>query len=93
MPPTYTESEVILNYNYIHFAGVYVPLTMEGNILVAGVLTSCYGIVDHDIVQIVVKPIQWYPGVVEFVFGDENGIPLFLSLAQDFGRWVMPQGR
>ena len=65
---------------------------MEGNILVDGVLTSCYGIVDNDIVQIVVKPIQWHPGVVEFVFGDENGIPLFLSLAQDFGRWVLPQG-
>ena len=33
---------------------------MEGNIIVDGVLTSCYGIVDHDIVQIVMKPIQWY---------------------------------
>ena len=63
---------------------------MEGNIIVDGVLTSCYGIVDHDIVKIVMKPIQWYPGVIELVFGDENGIPVFLSIAQKFGRWILP---
>ena len=81
---------MILNCVYIHFPGIYVPLKMEGNIIVDGVLTSCYGIVDHDIVQIVMKPIQWYPGVIELVFGDENGIPVFLSIAQNFGRWVLP---
>ena len=63
---------------------------MEGNIIVDGVLTSCYGIVDHDTVQMVMKPIQWYPDVAKLVFGDENGIPVFLSVAQDFGRWVLP---
>ena len=64
---------------------------MEGNIIVDGVLTSCYGIVDHDIVQIVMKPIQWYPNIIESVFGDENGVPIFLSVAQNFGRRVLPQ--
>ena len=58
----------------VHFPGIYVPLTMEGNIVVDGVLASCYAIVDHDIAQIVMKPIQWYPDVVELDFGDENGV-------------------
>ena len=64
---------------------------MEGNIVVDGVLASCYGIVDHDMVRIVIKPIQWYPGIIDLVFGDENGVSGYVSLAQDLGIWLVPQ--
>ena len=75
----------------MYFSGVYVPLTMEGNIVVDGVLASCYANVDHDIAQIVMKPIQWYPDIIELVFGDENGVCAYVNIAQDFGIWLVPQ--
>ena len=65
---------------------------MEGNIVVDGVLASCYAIVDHDIAQIVMKPIQWYPDVTELVFGDENGVSAYINVLKIIGRWLLPQG-
>ena len=65
---------------------------MEGNIVVDGVLASCYAIVDHDIAQIVMKPIQWYPDVTELVFGDENGVSAYINVLKIIDRWLLPQG-
>ena len=60
--------------------------------MVDGVLASCYAIVDHDIAQIVMKPIQWYPDVTELVFGDENGVSAYINVLKIIGRWLLPQG-
>ena len=65
---------------------------MEGNIVVDGVLASCYAIVDHNIAQIVMKPIQWYPHIIELVFGDENGVSAYINVARNLGIWMWPQG-
>ena len=65
---------------------------MEGNIVVDGVLASCYAIVDHDVAQIVMKPIQWYPDGTELVFGDENGVSAYINVLKIIGRWLLPQG-
>ena len=81
-----------MNYAYVHFPGVYVPVTMEGNIVADGVLASCYAIVDHDIAQIVMKPIQWYPDVAELVFGDENGVSAYINVVKNIGTWLLPPG-
>ena len=35
------------NFNK-YFLGVFVPVTMEGNIMVDGVLAFCYASADHD---------------------------------------------
>ena len=78
--------------SFCAFLGVYVPLTMEGKMVVDGIWASCYAIVDHDLAQIAMKPIQWYPDIIDMVFGDENGVSVFVSVFQDFGRWVLPFG-
>ena len=65
---------------------------MKGNIVVDGVLASCYAIVDHDIAQIVMKPIQWCPDIIESVFGDENGVSAYINIAKTIGIWLLPQG-
>ena len=65
---------------------------MEGNIVVDGVLASCYAVVDHGIAKIVMKPIQWYPDVVKLVFGDENGASAYISVVKTIGRWLLPPG-
>ena len=41
--------------------GAYVPLTRQGNIVVDGVLTSCYPSVPHDLAHIVMLPMTWFP--------------------------------
>ena len=60
--------------------------------MVDGVLVSCYGIVEHDLLQIVMKPIQWYPDVLELVLGDENGVSVYVNVAKTVGIWLLPQG-
>ena len=65
---------------------------MEGNIVMDGVFASCYSDVDHDIAQVGMKPIQWYPDVVKLVFGDENGVSAYISVADAIGRWLLALG-
>ena len=54
--------------------GAFVPLVMEGRIIVDGVLASCYASSDHDLVHIIMAPIQWFPGIAVWVFGKDKGI-------------------
>ena len=60
--------------------------------MVDGVLASCYATVDRDIAQILMKPIQWYPDVIELVFGDDNGVSAYVNVANTIGRWFLLQG-
>ena len=43
-----------------YILGTYVPLTEEGNIVVDGVLASCYASFDHDLAHITMAPIQLF---------------------------------
>ena len=74
------------------FSGVYVPLTMKGNIVVDGVLASCHASVDHDLAQIGTKPILWFPDALELVFGNENGVSAYINVVEIIGSWFLPQG-
>ena len=47
-------------------AGAYVPLTMEGNIMVDGILASSYP-VNHDLAHIVMTQFLWFPEIIEWV--------------------------
>ena len=73
-------------------AGAYVPLTREGNIVVDGVLASCYASFDHDLANIAMTPMQWYPDLLEWIFGVKNGSPGYVDLAKKLGRSVLPAG-
>ena len=68
------------------YAGAYVPLTREGNIVVDGVLASCYASFDHDVANIAMTPMQWYPEILELIFGVKNGSPGYVDLAKKLGR-------
>ena len=41
------------------------PLTKEGNILIDGVLASCYASVAHDVSHLGVTPKRWFPNTIE----------------------------
>ena len=70
--------------------GAYVPLTMEGNVVVDGILASCYASFDHNLAHFAVKPFQWFPKMIEWTFGDDNGSPGYIEIAKGFGRSVLP---
>ena len=45
---------------------------MEGNILVDGVLASCYASVNHDLAHVVMKPLLWFPSMMGLLLGEEK---------------------
>ena len=61
--------------------------------MVDGALASCYGSFDHDLAHISVTPIQWFPQVMEQIFGLDSITPVYVSLAEYLGRGVLPQSQ
>ena len=45
-----------LNYKYDFLPGAYIPLTVEGNIIVDGVLASCHASADHGVAHFFYNP-------------------------------------
>ena len=75
---------------FIFSSGAYVPLTEDGNIMVGGVLASCYASFDHDLAHFAMIPMLWYPEMTVWMFGVNNGRPDYVDIAKVFGRWVLP---
>ena len=42
--------------------------------MVDGVLASCYSSLDHDLLHAAMTPLQWFPEVTNWTFGEENGL-------------------
>ena len=60
---------------------------MEGNIVVDGILASCYADYDHDLSHIGMTAMRWFPGILEWIFGiDKYSQSLFAKMAQDIGK-------
>ena len=74
------------------FPGAYTPLTREGNIVVDGILASCYASTDHDTAHFVRSSLQWIPGLLEWMFDKETGSSndLYISISKGFSNWVLP---
>ena len=68
------------------------PLTMEGNIVVDGVLASCYASHDHDLAHIAMTPMRWFPRLVEQIFGVDNGYSVYARIAGSFGKGMLSVG-
>ena len=61
-----------------NFLGAYTPLTSEGNIIVDGILASCYADVnDHAVAHLEMILMRKFATVVEWVFGDDIGFSVF----------------
>ena len=73
--------------------GAHVPLTMEGKLMVGGVLASCYPSADHDVVHVGMSPLRLSPYIVSGIFGEDNGFAVFVDIAADLGGWVIPYGQ
>ena len=78
---------------HTHFLGAYVPLTMEGNMIVDGVLASCYPSSHHDFAHFGMTPMRWFPEMTEWVFGENNGFGGFIHINEELAKWVFPIGQ
>ena len=67
-------------------------MTFEGNIMVDGILASCYASSDHDLGNILMAPIHWFPDIVEVMFGDDKGSSAYANILTDWGKYVLPYG-
>ena len=78
-------------YIQLFYPGAYAPLAMDGNIVVDGVLASCYASSDHDLAHIGMTPVRWFPGMVNWIFGGKNVPQGYVDFANNLGRWLLPQ--
>ena len=61
---------------------------MDGNIVVDGVLASCYSSIDHDLAHIGMTPIRLIPEITEVIFSKERGISVYMRVLEALGMWV-----
>ena len=78
------------NVYFFYFFGAYTPLTIETNIMVDGVLASCYASCNYDLAHIIMTPAHWFPSIVKQIFGEEKGSSFYAITLQDTGRWALP---
>ena len=65
---------------------------MEGNILVDGVLASCYPSADHDLVHVVTAPIRLFPEMIQQILGEENGVQVYVNIANELAKLLLSYG-
>ena len=58
--------------------------------MVDEVLASCYPSVDHGLAHIGMTPIRWFPEIIEWIFGDNNGSPAFVMIAEELNKLMLP---
>ena len=65
---------------------------MEGNIIVDGVLVSCYSSADHDLAHFTMAPMRWFPKIIQWIFGEESGFQGYVRINECIGRWLNANG-
>ena len=58
---------------------------MDSNIIVDGILASCYAFTNHDLAHIGMTPLRWFPEMIKWIFGKYNEYPVFLDVGCFFG--------
>ena len=71
------------------YIGAFVPLTMEGTIMVDEVLASCYPSEDHDIIHNMLLLVRYFPHFTMWIFGKENGFYSYIKILEHIHKWVV----
>ena len=74
----------------LYYPGAYAPLTKEDKLVVDGILASCYADFNHDLAHFAMTPMQWFERIVEWIFGENTGYPMFVHLVKDLGTFILP---
>ena len=57
--------------------------------MVDGVLASCYADIHHDVAHLMMMPMQIFPTVMEWIFGEDTGFPVYVSTARQLGMMLL----
>ena len=85
----------VINNNLVHeielslYLGAFVPLTMEGKIMVDKVLASCYPSADHDILHNGLVLVRYFPEVISWIFGEDNGFSSYIKIIEHCHKWII----
>ena len=60
--------------------------------MVQGVLASCYASADHDLLHFVMTPLRWFPEIIEWILGEDNGLQVYVKIAAHVAQLVTPLG-
>ena len=58
--------------------------------MVDRVLAFCYASFDHDMAHFAMKPVQRFQGIIEWIFGWNNGSQVYNNIVKSVGRFLMP---
>ena len=70
-------------------SGAYAPLTSEGNLIVDGILASSYASVEHNLSHVGMKPLQWFPKEMQWIFGKEDEQISYITSTNDLGKLIL----
>ena len=71
--------------DFTFFQELILPVTTEGNILVDGVLASCYASVNHDLAHVAMKPLLWFPNIMDMFLGEEEHVNGYVTILKGLG--------
>ena len=57
------------------------------------VLVSCYGSFEHDLAHIAMTPMKWFPEMLKWIFGEDNGNSVYVKIDELFGEWTAPNSQ
>ena len=60
---------------------------MDANSVVDKVLASCYAY-DHDVAHIGMTPLRWFPKIMSWILGEDNGKLGYAQFTEDLGRMI-----
>ena len=61
--------------------------------MIDGVLASCYPSSNHDLAYLAMIPIQMFPTITEWIFGEDNGFQVYPVIGEQLGKWILPYGQ
>lgn len=73
------------------FPGAFVPITMDGTLIVDGVFVSCYTSFSHNIAHNVLAPIRWFPWLFETEESQhKEGVRTYAKILKYIGKTILP---
>ena len=58
--------------------------------MVNGVLASCYASFHHDLAHIAMTPIRWFPEIMLWIFGEDDGFLAYIRINEELGQLITP---